>query len=273
MLIGVAVACGGCTGTPSRLQEADVDKTVRLQVQTLMRKNLDALDFNKPDDIENPEILEQHFADFIGVFPLADKVDIERGIDSMLLKAKVSEAALDKIAGLAEKYLYDANSPMRDNEYYIIFLERCLKSGYFDDDDCERMEYRLEMARKNRLGTRAADFSYVDRNGRTHTLHSTAAPGELLLIFYSPDCESCKETLSKMKVDNEVMRRVASGSLTVLLIDAEDDYDKWSESVDSLPDTWIVGHDISDIIENDLYDIPATPTVYLLDRNKRVIKR
>lgn len=273
VLIGVAVACGGCTRTPSHRQEDDEEGTAKLQVKTLMYKSINAMDFNVTGDIENPEMLEQHFADFIGVFPFAGKEEIEAGIDTLLSKAKVSEAALGKIASLADKYLYDANSPMRENEYYILFLEQFLKSGYYGEADRERMEFQLEMANKNRQGMRATDFSYVDRNGQTHTLHSTLAQGELLLIFYAPDCESCKETLLNMKADKEIGRRVADGSLTVLLIDAEDDYDKWSKSTDDLPENWIVGHDMSGIIENELYDIPATPTVYLLDRNKKVMKR
>ena len=67
--------------------------------------------------------------------------------------------------GLFEKYLYDPNSPMRNEELYIPALEAMIASERLGEADKVRARYRLELARRNRPGTPATDFRYRRERG------------------------------------------------------------------------------------------------------------
>lgn len=71
----------------------------------------------------------------------------------------------------------DPNSPMRNEEHYILFLEALLSLPGLPEAERIRPAYRLETTRKNRPGTIAADFAYTDHRGKRQTLHGTPAPG------------------------------------------------------------------------------------------------
>ena len=46
----------------------------------------------------------------------------------------------------------------------------------------------------------------------------------------------------------------------------------WRNRLDDMPKGWIVARDATGVLRNDtIYDTKAIPTIYLLDKNKRVI--
>ncbi|MDE6695315.1 MAG: DUF5106 domain-containing protein, partial [Muribaculaceae bacterium] len=64
---------------------------------------------------------------------------------------------------------------------------------------------------------------------------------------------------------------IAEGRLGVLAIYAEGKRDVWDETKVDMPGNWSVGYDLSGILDEELYDLPAMPIIYLLDEGKRVI--
>ena len=55
------------------------------------------------------------------------------------------------LTSLADKYLYDPNSPMRNEELYISVLDAMLKSPILDDTEKIRPKARRSLAQKNRI--------------------------------------------------------------------------------------------------------------------------
>ena len=233
----------------------------------------DAMDFRDTLHSHNMAFMEQNFSNFISVFPYANEAAHAAAVDSLMHKAEADSTAYTMLADIAEKYLYDLNSPVSSEAFYLLFLRQIINSPIMASNHrTTRLLYRLEALEKNRPGMTAADFSYVTRDGRQTTLHSTKHKGDLLLIFYDPDCEHCKEIMERLRKDTTLKRMVADRKLAVLAIYSGDDHDLWVKTAPSLPDSWTVGYEPGTMQENGSYVLRAMPTFYLLD-NKKVIQK
>ena len=231
----------------------------------------DAMDFADTLRSHSTDFMEQNFSNFVSVFPYADEKAQRKAVDRLMTAAQADSAAYYKLADIAEKYLYDPNSPMLSEDYYILFLEKLVDSPLAGDYGAIRYRYQLEAALKNRPGTIASDFAYVERNGRSYMLRSTPVEGALLVIFYDPECDHCKDIMASIYDDASISAAVADGRLTVLALYADGERALWERTAKSLPKEWRVGFVTSDIAATQRYVLRAMPTLYLLDADKRII--
>ncbi len=230
----------------------------------------DAMDFADTLRSHNKMFMEQNFVNFASVFPYTADDALSRAFATLLTRASVDEGALQNVCDLAEKYLSEPDSPLRNEEHYILFLEEQLQLPTLSADDRLRPTLRLQTAKKNRLGTKATDFTYKARDGRRSTLMNT--PGRrLLLVFYDPACSHCTDILSGLRRSDVLSGRIADGDVSVLAVYTEGDADLWEQTKDSLPQEWTVAMDESGIVDNVLYDVPAMPVLYLLAGDKTVL--
>ena len=217
--------------------------------------------------ISRPEITEQAFVDFISILPYTAKVQV--AVDTLFRRAMVKKEMLYHFISLADKYLYEPNSPMYNVELHILVLRSLLGNPGLDDWDKERPRYLLEMALKNRPGDVAADFTYRTRDGAMNRLSGIKAD-YVVLYFNDPDCTDCqrvKEALLSLPVMNEFMK---AGRLCLLSVCVEGKTPAWEKAI--FPARWIDGYDEGKrLTREQVYDLKAMPTLYLLDSGKRVI--
>lgn len=231
----------------------------------------DAFDFRDTTWIADTAALEQTYANFLGLLlsmPPERTAAIQRRlVDS----AAVCPAMYDRIAEVADRYLDDPNSPMRSEEHYIRLLEAQIASPGVDEVNKIRPRALLETAMKNRPGTPAADFVYTTADGRTGRL--SRLPGDCtLLFFYNPDCPDCKRVKEYIASSPTFSALCAARGLTVLALYTDADVKLWRERLPQIPAGWVAGYDKGmRITERKLYDLRAIPTLYLLDKQKRVI--
>lgn len=230
----------------------------------------DGMDFGDTLRSRDRQFMEQNFVNFLSLFPHVRREVLSPQIGRLLKRAAADSEAFDLVNDIAERYLDDPNSPMRCEEYYIIFLEELLRLPGLSEYDRVRPAYRLETAKKNRPGTLATDFSYTDRDGNRQTLHGTREK-RLLLLFYDPACAHCSEILDVLHENPILAGLVSQKELTVLAVYTEGDRKLWHETKETMPQEWIVAIDDSRIVERELYSLPAMPVIYLLDAGKRVI--
>lgn len=74
--------------------------------------------------ISRPEITEQAFVDFISILPYTAKVQV--AVDTLFRRAMVKKEMLYHFISLADKYLYEPNSPMYNEELHILVLRSLL---------------------------------------------------------------------------------------------------------------------------------------------------
>ena len=233
----------------------------------------DAMDFRDTYRSHTRDFMEQNFSNFISVFPYASEQAQRTAVATLLSKAEADSAAYVLLKDIAEKYLYDPSSPMVSEDYYIFFLEHFVNATILGEHGTIRPRRQLDAARKNRPGMTAADFAYITREDSATTLHRTATKGDLLLIFYDPDCEHCKETMQELQSDTALSDAVASGRMTVLAIYSGDDHSLWKHTAATLPASWTVGYESGLLQENGSYVLRTMPTLYLLNADKKVLQK
>ena len=227
----------------------------------------DDLDFSDHRRSLDTAFMEQNFSNFISVATYADSIGRVQGVERLMKRAEADSAAWRFVVDVAEKYLYDPNSPFRSDELYAPFLRAQLASPLADEARRVRDAHRLKMAMKNRVGTRATNFRFVTADGRDMSLSDVRSEKEILLIFYNPDCESCGEVVERFG------KLPMTEWFTVLAIDAESDRGRWEATKMDMPEGWTVGYALSPILDEDMYDLKASPTIYVLDSTGVVIAK
>lgn len=233
----------------------------------------DAMQFADTLRSRNAEFMEQNFVNFISVFPYAEETSRESAVANLMRQAQADSSAYVLLADIAERYLYDPNSPMLSEDFYILFLEELSQPAVVGEYGCLRYRYQLQAARKNQPGMKAADFRYTTRDGKGGSLYRTKAGERLLLIFYDPECESCHEVMGRLQQSPLIAGMVAGGSLQVLAVSADVDRETWLRDAAQMPEEWTVALSVGEIYERELYSLRAMPTMFLLDADKRVIAK
>jgi hypothetical protein len=191
----------------------------------------------------------------------------------LMQRASTSKRMYTYFLMLAEGVLHDPNSPLRNDEKYIPVLENAVQSSLLDEYERMPYEYDLEIARQNRIGRIANDFTYTLASGRTATLHNIKA--DYTLIFISnPGCPMCREVKEQITTSPMLQELIERKELKVLVIYPDTDLEAWREHLQDYPASWINGYDADQRIEKErLYDLKAIPALYLLDKQKRVMAK
>lgn len=178
---------------------------------------------------------------------------------------------LPQTAALVAHYLYDPNSPNRSEDLYLPFVRALSQSDLIDPSYRMGYSWDTSMCEKNRIGTPAADFTFIDTQGRKRTLYSIKAQ-QILLIFGNPDCTACRELMEQMSESPEMDTLIDSGTLKVVDIYIDQEIEDWKKRAGNFPTRWINGYDPSYTIRTDLiYNVRAIPSLYLLDEEKNVV--
>ena len=221
--------------------------------------------------------LEQKFANWTGILDMVDLKTSENAIRNLYDKALACERkdtasnVFETFAGLVDKYMFDANSPMRNEEYYLHYASCLASYEGFSQEERSKYTHRAEGCALNRLGQKAADFRFADKRGKIHTLHGIDAP-HTLLFFSNPGCEACLNIINMLKGEPKVSAMIAEGRLAVLNIYIDEDLQGWMDYMPIYPDNWYNGFDPDLVIRGEgLYNVRAIPSLYLLDKEKRVI--
>ncbi len=161
---------------------------------------------------------------------------------------------------LYEKYFYDPNSPMRQEDFYIMYLQNIIANDKIDDMLKIRPKYQLEMSLKNRPNDIATNFSFELRNGQTQQLKSIKS-NYTILFFNNPDCTDCKR-VKELFEDNRMP------NTKIVAIYCDDDKELWRNT--EYDKEWINGYS-KKVSDDKIYDLRAIPALYLLDKDKKVI--
>lgn len=246
-------------------QLPDTLRTVQERGKYLLTHYWDAVDFNDAAQLNDINICEQGFVDFIDLFPrLANAPFLQESMDLFAKRAFSNGAAKKKFQALVEQYLDAQHSPMRNDVTYGLLLKAMLQQPGFDEAERTQLAFVLRNVEKNQVGTTATDFSFTDRQGKAHRL-SDYQGQRVVLFFYHPDCEICQTVAEQLK------KAGLPEDLTVLAIYPDDDTALWRQTRLSFPATWVDGYSISGEIEKEqTYYIRATPSLYLLDKGNTV---
>ena len=213
------------------------------------------------DDAQRYAYLREHFWD-----------DLDFA-DTVFIVSTDSIHMLEYFAMLAERVLHDPNSPLHSDELYIPVLEALVASPWLDEWEKIAPEHDLRMALQNRVGLPANDFRYTLASGRTGTLYGIRAD-YTLVFFNNPDCGMCERIRAEIVASPLLSEMIRAGRLEVLALYPDEDLTAWRAHAPQVPSSWINAYDAgARISKEELYDLKAIPSMYLLDRDKRVLAK
>jgi len=127
------------------------------------------------------------------------------------------------------------------------------------------------MAGRNRVGEKATDFVYTTASGRQGRLFDLRSEWTIL-FFNNPGCHACAQIMADFSASPDIARLLADGSLKVLSVYPDEDLKAWKEYYSHYPRQWTNAFDKAQVIRSQqLYDLKAIPSIYLLDRDKKVV--
>ena len=285
LLLSLCTACGNSkvNSVPATETQADtlttftlptlppLLNTPELRADYLVRHYWDNMNFADSNYVHHPEITEQAWVDYIDLLKLVPAKTADAALKDVFAQTEKEKKCYLYMAELADKYLYDPNSPMRNEELYISVLDAMLTSPVLDKTEKIRPQARRELAQKNRIGTQAINFSYTLASGKEGSLYALNAPYTLLFIN-NPGCHACAETIEALKQASVLNQALSKKKLQILSIYPDTDLEEWNRHLADFPKEWINGYDKKQTIENkNLYDLKAIPTLYLLDKDKTVL--
>ncbi len=241
------------------------------RAEYLVRHYWDKFDFKDTAYIHVPQVTEQALSNYIDLARYVSPSVMSASLRAVMERAEQDATMFRYFSEMMEKYLYDPESPLRNEEMYITVLEYLVGSASLSDAEKIRPAHLLDLALRNRVGTPAADFAYTLADGQTGRLYDLKAD-YLLLFFYDPDCHTCREVSRQMESSPVIGDLLKSGRLRILAVYPGEDLDAWRAYIPALPKDWIDSYDKGMSIRNDeIYDLKAMPTLYLLDGEKRVL--
>ena len=227
-------------------------------------------------DVENLERQVGLFASILQQIPIPAGQEAMKAAFGRLeafQKAQPEGNTFARTSALFSRYFYDPNSPVRCEDLYLPYVSLLAASDLVSEEERRQYTWDAKVCELNRMGTPAADFTFVDTAGRRRTLYGIKAD-YTLLIFGNPDCNACRDIMDQMASSPEISALVAEGRLKVVDVYIDEDLDLWKAKKDAYPKEWINGYDPDYVIRTDrVYAVRAVPSLYLLDEKKNVLMK
>lgn len=221
--------------------------------------------------------IEVALSNFIGILDNVPLSESQKAVTRMFDRICEEERADTSVhyyalmTQMVSKYLYDPNSPLRNEDYYLPFVRLMAESPLTPEDMRAAYRYEAESCAICQCGTVAPDFKMRTAAGKTLNLYDVKA--EYIMLFFSnPGCAACKEIIDEVMGVPEMVDRVNSGAVAVVNVYIDEDLAAWREYEPNYPESWISCYDVFRTIRNErLYDVRAIPSLYLLDADKTIL--
>ncbi len=217
------------------------------------------------------------------VTPHPDSVIKE--IDWMLGYASISEE-MTKFLLLKFVNRYLVQKYMWEDAVFVHLFEKYFSNktySWLTDKGRKTITDRAYSLMANITGTAAADIELPDTAGKSRALYTTESP-YVVVCFWDPTCGHCKEIVPQL--DSMYQSKWKAEGLKVFAVAKETDGTKndWMKFIhDHSLEDWInVYYSKSDEKArvdsgipgySQLYDVQSFPTLYLLDKDKKIIAK
>lgn len=231
----------------------------------------DNIDFSQSGLIRSPVLaakLDQFFRQVVIQYP--DSVIKET--DKLLDKASTDKEMYQYVAvWLFNRYI---SSEIMGHDGVVVHLaDRIYLSGnapWVSEEYLAELRKKIDRLRPNLIGVKATELIMNSFSGNYVSLYDIDADFTIL-YFWEPDCGHCKEATPKLK---EFYDRNRDKGIEVFAVCTRDDREKWQDYIITNNLNWINGWDPERLSRYDYYyNIESTPTVYILDRDKKIIAK
>jgi len=254
----------------SQLQIVDFTLPLDKQLSVLKSRALDNVDFND-EELINSDLFSNKSIEYLTYYrnPQLPKELLEKefmiAVDTILNKTKINVLVYQHIA----EYLIDGFkkfgfekciSYILDN--YVIKDDLCL-----DESKGSSIQRMIEQKKMLPIGATVPDITLKDTSGSAVSLR-TINTNKIVVLFYSTACPHCKSMVPQLA---ELSK--SSKNFEVYAISMDPDRNEWLNFIRSNKLTWknvIDPNGWGGTAASDYY-IYATPTMFLIDKDKKII--
>jgi len=225
--------------------------------------------------------VERYFKQLVS--PDADSVIFE--IDNMMAFAQInSEMSRLLLIKFLNRYL--TQQYMWEDAVLVHLYEKYIANKtypWLEEKGRKLVQDRAYSLMANILKSPAAEVELPDAGGTTRSLYALSAE-YTLVIFWDPTCGHCKETLPR--IDSIYQKKWSKQSVGIYSIakETEGDQKMWTDFIEQNQlEQWTHVYYSKNTekqrIENgipgysQLFDVQSFPTLYLLDREKKIIAK
>ena len=112
----------------------------------------DKYDFTDSMLADKPEVAEAMLVDYLAGLPQLTEEEACGSVRKLVAKYGADDSVSRWLLQRLEHHLYEPDSPIRNDNYYISVLEEALVSGHLNGMMRVRPLYQLKMLKKNRTG-------------------------------------------------------------------------------------------------------------------------
>jgi thiol-disulfide isomerase/thioredoxin len=171
---------------------------------------------------------------------------------------------------------------MGQDAVFVHLFEQFHSKGlmpWLSDKQNEAISRRAYMLMANLVGEKAANLELLDTSNKVSALYNVNAD-YTVVVFWDPNCGHCKEELPRL--DSFYRALWKAEKVKVYAVTTEYDNDAWLKFINTHNlGEWYHVHQTLQMVKEDtdaqkpsfkqLYDVTQTPTLYLLDKEKRII--
>lgn len=225
----------------------------------------DGMDFSDAEAICDTAFIEGSFANFASVMPHASKAGHEAAVVRLMNAAEASPGAPALLVAVAERYLYEPQSPVYCEDCFEPFARYAVAN----DVDVERMKLLLEDMGHSAPGTAAPALRLVLAGKKEVSLQQLMKPAKpTLLMFYDSGCDGCRRLATALDGDEGFSRCVAQGRMNVIAVNLAEENIK--APIARMPSEWIMATACDAQDARNAYALRSTPALYLVGADGRI---
>lgn len=168
---------------------------------------------------------------------------------------------------------YETSQIMGHDEVFVYLAEKYYLSGqapWANQELIDKLSTRVERLKPNLIGRVSADLRMQTQQGNFINLHQVKAD-YTIIYFYEPGCGHCKTVTPQLWGIYEKYRKKGVEVFAVYIMD---DKNEWIEYTTKNKYDWINVYDPTNAsFFRYYYDIFSTPTIYMLDKDKKIIAK
>lgn len=240
-------------------------KTLQQRSDYLVEHYWDFCDLKKAFS-SKPKMAES-FNTYLSFMPYATAEVSHASVAKFLKSLEKQPNDLLFIAREAENSLFTDSAEFSGENLYLMFAQAVAQNKKIDRASRARFVRHAELLENNRVGHKAPDFVYTDRNGQTRNFDSDTARVVVLMIS-DPECEDCRMARIRLDADINATKLIDKGLLKIVSITPSAATPQWRDAVKNYPEKWVVG--ASDTFD-DKYNFFTTPSFYLINNDHVIL--
>ncbi|MEE4176272.1 MAG: thioredoxin-like domain-containing protein [Bacteroides sp.] len=169
---------------------------------------------------------------------------------------------------------FERSQIMGHDAVFVHMIEKYYMSGeahWVEAENLARISERAMKLKPLLIGKAAPDINMFSPDQTRISLHEVNSKFTVL-YFWDSECSHCKRVTPQLR---SVSEKLKSLGVTVFAVNLEEEKESWLKSVDSYQiQGWINVFDPANLSGfREKYDLYATPMIYLLDADKKIIAK